>query len=183
MRKVPSLFKRDYDGTRMVYDEVVSGCEWVLRGEGRATRKHDGTACMVKDSVLFRRYDAKRGKAAPTNFTPAQDKPDEMTGHWPGWVPCDRSDPGSKYHFDAFDDQASWEDGTYELCGPKVQGNPEGSDNHVLVRHGSIELTDSPRDFQGLRLYIQEQPIEGIVWHHPDGRMSKLKKKDFGFRR
>jgi hypothetical protein len=24
--------------------------------------------------------------------------------------------------------------------------------------------------------------IEGIVWHHPDGRMVKIKKKDFGYK-
>ena len=23
-------------------------------------------------------------------------------------------------------------------------------------------------------------PIEGIVWHHPDGRMAKIKARDFG---
>ena len=22
--------------------------------------------------------------------------------------------------------------------------------------------------------------IEGIVWHHPDGRMAKIKRRDFG---
>jgi hypothetical protein len=25
--------------------------------------------------------------------------------------------------------------------------------------------------------------IEGIVWHHPDGRMAKLKLRDFGVKR
>ena len=24
--------------------------------------------------------------------------------------------------------------------------------------------------------------VEGIVWHHPDGRMVKIKRKDFGFK-
>lgn len=43
MRKVISLFKRDYEGTRLVFDEVVEGAEWVVAGEGIATRKWDGT--------------------------------------------------------------------------------------------------------------------------------------------
>ena len=60
MRKIPSLFKRDYEGTRLVYDEVVPGSEWVLAGEGVATRKWDGTACMVRDGRLYKRYDCKR---------------------------------------------------------------------------------------------------------------------------
>jgi hypothetical protein len=27
--------------------------------------------------------------------------------------------------------------------------------------------------------YLHARPYEGIVWHHPDGRMAKLKKRDF----
>ena len=60
MKKIPSLFKRDYEGARFVYDEVVPGCEWVLDGEGVATVKYDGTSCMVRDGVLYKRYDYKK---------------------------------------------------------------------------------------------------------------------------
>jgi hypothetical protein len=74
---------------------------------------------------------------------------------------------------------ADYEDGTYELCGPKVQGNPEGMDAHVLVPHGKFVLREAPRDFEGLAAWLRENPYEGIVWHHPDGRMAKLKRKDF----
>jgi hypothetical protein len=27
--------------------------------------------------------------------------------------------------------------------------------------------------------YLRDKPIEGIVWHHEDGRMVKIKKADF----
>ena len=74
-------------------------------------------------------------------------------------------------------------DGTYELCGPKVQGNPERYDHHLLVRHGSEVLADAPRTFLALGHYLADNDIEGIVWHHPDGRMVKIKGKDFGLRR
>ena len=74
-------------------------------------------------------------------------------------------------------------DGTYELCGPKVQGNPEGFAVHTLVCHGAMMLSDSPRDYAGLRTYLADGRIEGIVWHHSDGRMVKIKAKDFGHRR
>jgi hypothetical protein len=30
-----------------------------------------------------------------------------------------------------------------------------------------------------LAKYLAEFEGEGIVWHHPDGRMAKLKRKDF----
>ncbi len=49
MRKIKSLFKRDYEGNRNVYDEIVEGSEWVAMGEGKATKKYDGTCCMVND--------------------------------------------------------------------------------------------------------------------------------------
>lgn len=35
----------------------------------------------------------------------------------------------------------------------------------------------------GLRSYLANKDIEGIVWHHPDGRMVKIKGKDFGLKR
>ena len=70
-------------------------------------------------------------------------------------------------------------DGTYELCGPKVQGNPEGLISHELVRHGGVTLGDAPRSFRALRDYFASHDVEGIVWHHPDGRMAKLKGRDF----
>ena len=46
-----------------------------------------------------------------------------------------------------------------------------------------MTLIGGPRDFAGLRQYLRLGAIEGIVWHHPDGRMVKIKAKDFGFRR
>lgn len=30
-----------------------------------------------------------------------------------------------------------------------------------------------------LRGYLLMHTFEGIVWHHPDGRMAKLKRRDF----
>jgi hypothetical protein len=34
MKKIISLFKRDYEGNRQVYNEVVPGAEWVTNGGG-----------------------------------------------------------------------------------------------------------------------------------------------------
>ena len=187
MEKIISLFQRNYGTDRLVRNEVVSGAEWVLAGEGMATRKFDGTCCLVKDGVLWKRFDAKRGKKPPDGFVPAQD-PDPQTGHWPGWVPVGDG-PEDRWHREAWTSAIDAyggprEDGTYELCGPKVQGNPEGFDHHALVCHGVDELSDAPRTFDALRAYFADTvEIEGIVWHHPDGRMVKIKGKDFGIRR
>lgn len=183
MRKIVSLFQRNYDGDRLVRDEVVPGAEWVLAGEGVATRKYDGTCCMVKAGVLYKRFDAKHGKDAPYGFIPAQD-PDLVTGHWPGWIEVGNG-AEDKWFRDAVGDinRVGMADGTFELIGPKVNGNHEGMEIHKLVRHGYKELPDAPRTYEAIKAYLSDGAIEGIVWHHPDGRMVKIKGKDFGIKR
>lgn len=179
MKKIISLFQRNYDGNRLVRDEVVPGAEWVVAGEGVATRKWDGTCCLVEGGRLFKRYDARKGKTPPPDFIPAQPEPDPVTRHWPGWVPVGDG-PSDRWHREA------WEaiggqllDGTYELIGPQVQGNPDGQSAHVLVRHGDHQMPNAPRTFEGLRAFLADRHYEGLVWHHPDGRMVKIKAKDF----
>lgn len=181
MKKIPSLFMRNYDGDRLVRDEIVPASEWVAAGEGVATYKWDGTACLVLDGVLYKRYDAKKGKTPPVDFVPAMD-PDPITGHWAGWVPVREDDPGSRWHWRAWQMQGyGLTEGTYELCGPHFQGNPHEFPYDDFVRHGVNELPDAPRDFAGLRHWLGNcASIEGIVWHHPDGRMVKIKTRDFG---
>lgn len=184
MRKIISLFQRNYDGDRLVRDEVVPGAEWVIAGEGVATRKWDGTCCMIRDGSLFKRYDAKRGKTPPPGFEPAQD-PDPVTGHCPGWLRIPIGDnPEDRWHREAWKAEGIVVfDGTYELCGPRIQGNPEGLPSHVLIPHGKHTLIGAPRDFGGIKAYLAFGDIEGIVWHHPDGRMVKIKARDFGIKR
>lgn len=179
MKKIISLFQRNYEGDRLIRDEVVPGAEWVQAGEGVATRKNDGTCCMVRGGKLYKRYDARLGKA-PEGFIPAQDA-DPKTGHWPGWLAVGPG-PEDRWHREAFS-LLTPPDGTYELCGPKVQGNPEGLPTHMLLPHGTEKLEDAPRTFAELKEYLRPGHIEGIVWHHPDGRMVKVKGKDFGFKR
>lgn len=182
MEKIISLFKRNYETDHMVRDDVVPGAEWVLAGDGIATRKFDGTCCAIIGGELWKRYDAKRGKMPPDGWIAAQE-PDPITGHHPGWLKV-KYEPDSVYHLEAFtkgvdSDGKPLRDGTYELCGPKMQGNPEGFTNHVLVRHGEEVLPTCPRDFDGIKDFLETAGIEGIVWHHPDGRMVKIKRKDF----
>ena len=178
MKKIISLFKCDYEGTRLVYNEVIPGAEWVIEGEGIATEKIDGTCCMIRNGLLYKRYDVKKGKQRPTNFESAQE-PDPVTGHWPGWIPVGNG-PEDKWHREAFI-EVKWPDGTYELIGPKVQGNPYRKTEHALLKHGAIVISpEPPRDFDGLKAWLAEHKIEGIVWHHADGRMVKIKRRNFG---
>lgn len=135
---------------------------------------------MVRGGILYKRYDVKQGKTPPPGFEPAQDY-DPITGHMPGWIQVEPANPADKWHAEA--PLAGLPDGTYELCGPKVQGNPEGFPTHTLVRHGAHPLPSAPRAFAALREYFAVAGVEGVVWHHPDGRMVKIKAKDFGIRR
>ena len=185
MKKIISLFKRDYEGDHLVYDEIVEGAEWVVKGEGIATQKFDGTCCMVKDDKLFKRYDCKNGKIPPNNFIPTQE-PDEITGHWPGWVPVKENNPADKYFIEGYKNTiikiGKVENGTYELCGEKINKNPEGFNENILIPHGNTKL-EAPRTYNELKEWFKGRDMEGIVWHHPDGRMVKIKKRDFGLKR
>lgn len=185
MKKIISLFQRNYDGDRLVRNEVVPGAEWVVAGEGVATRKYDGTCCMIRAGKLYKRHEIKQGGKAPPNFDPANDV-DENTGKQQGWVPVGDG-PEDRWHREAFTNpELELSDATYELCGPKIQGNLEGLKAHELIPHASFWtrlLEQPPRDFDGIRKYLRTADIEGIVWHHPDGRMVKIKAKDFGIKR
>lgn len=146
MQKIISLFARNYDTDHLVRNEVVPGAEWVLAGEGVATRKWDGTCCLVQEGKLYRRHEVKQGKTPPVDFVPATGV-DPNTGKQQGWVPVGE-DPQDRWFREAFTGQEP--DGTYELCGPKVQGNPEQIEQHQLIPHGEAVLDDAPRDFDGL---------------------------------
>lgn len=184
MKKIISLFQRNYNTDRLIRDEVVPGAEWVIAGEGVATRKYDGTCCLVRDGKLFKRYEVKEGKTPPANFEPANEV-DPETGKQQGWVPVGDG-PEDQYHREALEGNKGFPmpDGTYELLGPKIQGNREKWPFHFLLRHAQAEvLEDAPRTFLALKEYFDKNTIEGIVWHHPDGRMVKIKGRDFGIRR
>lgn len=185
MKKISTLFKKDPNDLSRVINEINPDNAWVLTDKDViATRKYDGTACAIIDGQLYKRYDVKKGKQVPPFAIPCQN-PDEITGHWPHWVLCQHDNPADKFHIEGFNNLEHKADGTYELCGPKVQGNPEGYARHELVRHGSfdLDLTISIYDFDSFREYLENVDIEGIVFHHPDGRMCKLRKSDFGIKR
>lgn len=185
MKKIPTLFKRDPEDMRHVLPEIVEGCEWVLAGEGVPTRKFDGTCLMFDaDGAWFARREVKPGKAPPEDFIPVEI--DEATGKTVGWMLLDNSS-FAKFADEAIDRDAPFASGTYELCGPKINGNPEGFETHVLIRHADAPTLDlippEPSDvvavYRILGEWLTSMPYEGIVWHHPDGRMAKLKKRDF----
>lgn len=179
MKKIKTIFKRNPENMREILPEVTPGCEWVFEGEGVATRKYDGSCCMVRDGKLYKRREVKEGKQIPADFE--EEDFDKNTGKRFGWVPVTDS-PEDKYHNEAF--CPGLPDGTYELLGPKIQRNMEGEESHRLQAHSEAQkLEDCPREFDSLALWFKSMDIEGVVWHHPDGRMAKIKLRDFGVKR
>lgn len=180
MKKVPTLFRRDPENMRRVLPEVTPGCEWVLAGEGVPTRKYDGTCVMLDaDGNWWGRREVKADKPHPANYQVVGW--DATTGKTVGWEPIEQS-PFARFHAEALE-IGTYEPGTYELCGPKINGNPEGFPAHILVSHVlAISYAPTfPRTFEGLRDTLSSPRFvyEGVVWHHPDGRMAKLKRRDF----
>lgn len=201
MKKIKTVFVIDRE-TNLATSEVNKGAEWVLGGEGIATIKVDGSACMVQNGVLYKRYDrklqSKYAKQArelgaefkptddmfnilPGNAIPCQESPDPVTFHHPHWVEIDKNKPEDKFHIQALEAfEEKLEDGTYELIGSKVNGNPYKMDTHQLVKHGTqiVELND--RSPKGLKKALEELNGEGFVFYHPDGDMKKYRRKDEG---
>jgi hypothetical protein len=184
MKKIPTLFIREFDGKRIVKvtPAVTPGMEWVLDGAGEATLKIDGSCCAILDGVFYKRYDAKRGKQPPAEAIPCCD-PDPITGHWPHWVPVSAENPNDKWFLEAFrNTEPPLADGTYEAIGPHFRGNPYGLAADSLQRHGAQIIADMPRSFDGIREYLRDHDIEGVVFWRDGAPQCKIKRTDFGFR-
>ena len=183
MKKIPTMFERDWIGGKPqnILDKIKPGCEWVSEGEGSPTKKIDGSSCLVRGGVMYKRRELVKNAAVPDGFEEVDFDPE--TGKTIGWVPVGAG-PEDKWHREAYN--PCLEAGTYELVGPMVQGNPENQPTHRLIGHKSKELIIKepvPRTFDGLKEWFQERDIEGIVFQHKDGRMAKIKLRDFGIKR
>lgn len=202
MKKIPTLFERVYDNHKIVdcLPNVTKGMEWVLNGEGIATIKWDGSCCAIINGELYKRYDAKKGKPVPTGAIKCQEEADPVTGHLPCWVKCDRNNLADKWFFVAYDitreqdklDVTTREDleksyilpilsdGTYEAVGIHFQGNPYQLNCDMLIKHGKA-IIEVKRTFDGIKKYLSENNIEGIVFWKDGEPKCKIKRTDFNF--
>ena len=186
MKKIPTLFKREFKDHKvvMIINDVTPGLEWVLNGEGRATVKLDGACCAIIDGELYKRYDAKRGKTPPAGALPCEPAPDPVTGHWPFWVKCDKNNPSDKWFIAVFQKRIKdrWPllTATYEAIGPHFNGNPYNLPEDFMIRHGTAEIPEFPRDFNGMYEYLRTHDIEGVVFWKDGTPRCKIKRTDFG---
>ena len=176
MKKIPTLYVRDHTTGKINPDQVTPGCEWVTAGQGTPTRKYDGTCVLLDDHGRWwaRRTVNTRG-TRPAEFITVETDP--ATGKVVGWVPIEQS-PFARWHAEALESVGGFfMFGTYELAGPKINGNPERLDGHRLWRHGAQPILSNSAPLDLIHLCILAG-WEGIVWYHRDGRMCKLKVRD-----
>lgn len=186
MRKIPTIFDRDWEGSKKVIDRFVDGVTRDILAECVATEKLDGTnvRLTVRNHTLIR-VEKRRN---PDKFQKAKG----ITEPW--YVDADEFSPDDKFIWEAArsTDLANVPDGEWsgEVLGPKVQGNPLNLESHRVVLFSigvAPKFEDAPTTYEALRAWLPAQRskygrncgIEGIVWHHPDGRMFKIKVKDF----
>lgn len=186
MRKIPTLFVREFANHHVVNitREVTPGFEWVLNGEGIATVKWDGSCCCIINGELWKRFDAKKGKQPPEGAIPCCE-PDPVTGHWPHWVKCNTNNPADKWFF-AADEEVQYTKTqivpfrTYEAIGVHFNGNPHHVNYDTIIPHGIHEI-EVERSFDGIREYLKNNYIEGIVFWKDGEPQCKIKRSDFGF--
>lgn len=186
-KKMTALF--EIDRVRHVGTEVINeNSAWVFTEPATPTIKRDGTGVVITaDGEILVRRSVKKGKTIPAGFRLAEFDPRTETMF--GVEPVGQTS-FAKFLKEAVENITEpLEAGTFELVGPKINGNSEKMDKHVLIRHGSerLELPDmrtiSREDaFETLKALFSDfkaKGIEGVVWWGSDGRRVKLRVKDF----
>ena len=196
MKKIPTLFRRVFGENKVIdiLPEITEGCEKAFL-HGDATVKFDGSCCAIINGELYRRYDAKNGKPVPEGAVKCQEEPDPITGHFPCLVKCDRNNPDDKWFWSAYDtfhsvikkhlpkslnDSVRISDGTYEAVGEHFNSNPYKVESDFLTLHGKVKI-EVERTFEGVKKFLKENNVEGIVFWLDGKPVCKIKRTDFGF--
>jgi len=196
MRKIPTIFIRNVEGK--VVDQWNYEAEWVRLGKGRATEKVDGT--NVRVTVRAGEVVRLEKRRNPTQHQ-------KQKGIEPWYTDAHQDDPNDKWiwaavaHTKIIDDRNLYENPLYlageiilpdgewscEAIGPGINNNPYRLANNVLYPFSFAPIyLDAPREYDLLKRYFPHDSVlaprcrmEGIVWHGQDGRMAKIKARDF----
>lgn len=183
MKKILTIFDRDWDGDKTVVDKLCVDFDFA---SATATEKLDGmnVRLTVRNRTLVR-VEKRRNPDKAQKHAGIQD---------PWYVDADEYAKEDAYLYEASlnTDLSDIPDGEWsgEALGPKIQGNPLNLESHrvVLFSCGKAPvLSDVPTSYGDLRdwlkqaksIYGNDCGIEGIVWHGKDGSMVKIKTKDF----
>lgn len=186
MRKIKTIFDRDWDGDKTVIDKYVEGAYMAI-SQGVATEKLDG----MNVRITVRNHTCVRLEK--------RRNPDKIQKHKgieePWYTEAFENEPADKYLFEALKgtDLTEVPDGEWngEALGPNIQGNPLNLEGHRIYLFSIPKFVtpwwDVPIDYKGLKEWLPKQKskygnncgIEGIVWHCKNGEMFKIKTKDF----
>ena len=189
MRKIQTIFDRNWEGNRGVIDKPLVDLE-DLKENFLATEKVDGT--NVRLTIRGGKCIRLEKRKNPTK----EMKKAGITLPW--YLEANEGDPADKWLFDAVSNTyfLAVIDGDYsgEVFGPNIQGNPlKVISNRVFLFGYEPELSfrnypDCPTEFYALKDWLHSARstfnidcgIEGIVWWNPvNGERYKIKKKDF----
>lgn len=135
MRKVPTIFDRDWSGNSGVIEKLI-----VHPGAAIATEKINGTNVRVTIRTDAQEPGGPSSFAVPVRLekrrNPSREqKADGITEPW--YVDARRDDPADQYLFQALAatplldiPEGEW---SAEATGPKIQGNPLKLDQHRLL--------------------------------------------------
>lgn len=187
MKKIRTIFERDWEGNKKVVDKYIdANLPTILAVGAWATEKLDGTnvRITVRNHMAIR-VEKRRNP----------DKIQKAKGiEEPWYVDASEYDPQDKWIYDGLKntDLSDIEDGEWsgELLGTNIQGNPLNLDKNTIVFFSCDKapvFEDAPITYHELKEWLPKQKskfgndcgIEGIVWHTPTGEMFKIKTKDF----
>ena len=186
MRKIKTIFERDWEGNRKVIDKYVEGFSPELLEGAIATEKLDGTniRVTVRNHIVVR-VEKRRN---PDKIQ----KHKEITEPW--YIDAEEFQPQDKWTFDAIKntDFSEIPDGEWsgEVVGTNIQGNPLNLGKNIVVFFtlGQAPTFENvPTSYEELKKWLPAQKskfgndcgVEGIVWHTKNGDMFKIKVKDF----
>ena len=183
MRKIPTIFKRDETrGGKIKNEYTINPAELQF---ATATEKIDGT--NVRVTVRNKTIVRVEKRANPSKLQKAK-------GIIEPWYVDASESSEDKWIMDAVKntDYSNIIDGEWsgEAVGTNIQGNPLKLDKNKVIFFtlGQCPSFDNvPVTFDALKEWLPKQKskvgidcgIEGIVWHYNDGRMAKIKTKDF----
>lgn len=186
MRKIPTIFDRNWDTDRKVNAKLAVDFDFE---QAIATEKIDGTnirITMRQGTVV--RVEKRRNPSKAQKQQGIQE---------PWYLDASEFAKEDKWIFDAVKntDLSEVPNGEWsaEAFGKNVQGNPlkmEGNQVFLFSLPSwreKIIFDHVPHEFGALKEFLFTQKsligndalIEGIVWHHPNGEMVKIKRKDF----
>lgn len=183
MQKILTIFERDWNGNKGVINKFVKDFDF---SNAIATEKLNGTnvRLTVRNKILVR----LEKRCNPSKLQ-------KIKGIIEPWyIDADENNSEDKYIWEAArnTDLSNIFDGEWsgEAVGIKIQGNSLNLKNHtvILFSLGKAPIFKNvPIAFDELKEWLPKQKslygencgIEGIVWHWPDGKMAKIKCKDF----